>query len=656
LIFALAGAALLITATAAVELTRVNDVRSKLAAITDAAALAGKRAQGQALGVTDAQAKVIGQDAAVAYFNGNKSQLDGIATNLGVTAAWDTDNSIRVTGSAKASMVLGSIFSLGGQTALSYIPVTTVSVAASGSEAYLEIALVLDNTGSMFNTDGRPQTRFTLLREAAVDFVNTAFDAATDADKVRISVVPWATTVNIKSEKPLTWSRAPVADVAVPDRGTGTLPANPINRNSVIEENAGTLATMFAPVGWRGCIVGEGEDDDDDDHHGKNDDYKPSGKWHALQVPAYLYMDSWAPSQMVNTTCTSCPPPPPGPPVVSPPPPPGGMVGENRQNPSRLPRMATAQPKFTTPMRKLAPKGFTDNNISNVQLGCTTSACVQEQCIPGIARVTMPACGQDTKKYYGGDPYTSGRRNTYSNVTQTCLPWRGWCSAAPMQTNNLVACTADPNEIAWNKAGGAWCAWVPATTWTKFDPTTGPNINCPMPMLGLSPNRAQVLATINRMSPVPGGTHADVGLLWGARTLSPNKDWGKFFGIAGKEARNWKSKDVKKAVILITDGENSQAEDFPGYWNCSDTSAPGCSGAPNQAQLNTRMIDWCNKLNNDWKVDVYTVAVNVNNAAAVSLLAQCAGSPARAFSGDASELQNSLRQVASQLFELHLKE
>ena len=109
-------------------------------------------------------------------------------------------------------------------------------------------------------------------------------------------------------------------------------------------------------------------------------------------------------------------------------------------------------------------------------------------------------------------------------------------------------------------------------------------------------------------------------------------------------------------MVLITDGENSQANDFPGYWGCSDTSAPGCSGSPNQAALNTKMLDWCTKIKNDYDIELYTVAVNVNNPTAVALLEQCAGDTTHAFSVDASDLSATLANVATQIFDIYLRE
>ena len=176
-------------------------------------------------------------------------------------------------------------------------------------------------------------------------------------------------------------------------------------------------------------------------------------------------------------------------------------------------------------------------------------------------------------------------------------------------------------------------------------------------MLGLSGSRPQVLSTINRMSPVVGGTHNDVGLRWGLRSLSPRNQWANFFGNnGGKAPTNFSATTAKKAMVLITDGENTEAEDFPGFWGCSDTQAPGCSGAPDPAELDARMLAWCSAIRNNYDVELYTVAVNISDPAAVAKLATCAGSPSRAFAVDASDLNKTLETVAGSIFQLRLKE
>ena len=140
-----------------------------------------------------------------------------------------------------------------------------------------------------------------------------------------------------------------------------------------------------------------------------------------------------------------------------------------------------------------------------------------------------------------------------------------------------------------------------------------PNVGCPSPMLGLSGNRQQVIDTLERMKPAWGGTHADVGLRWGLRTLTPGGGWPEFFGTA-TAPKNWNS-PTKKIAVLITDGKNEKAQPYPGFWGC-DVFDPVCSGTYSSSQLDTMMAGWCKAFRETYGITLYTVAMNVTDAVA----------------------------------------
>jgi hypothetical protein len=68
------------------------------------------------------------------------------------------------------------------------------------------------------------------------------------------------------------------------------------------------------------------------------------------------------------------------------------------------------------------------------------------------------------------------------------------------------------------------------------------------------------------------------------------------------------------------------------------------------------MLDWCRAIREDYGVQLYTVAVNVSDGTAISLLRQCTGDPARAFSVDAANLGATFAAIAQATFRLRLKE
>jgi Flp pilus assembly protein TadG len=622
IIFAFAAAALVSIFAASVETTRVSAGRASLQAAVDAAALAAKRAQMENLMLGETPSRAAGSSAGEKMFAATKPPPSVGLTNATAVVTWDADGAARVTGTGKVELVFG------GAVGKAYQNVSAVGVASAGSEAYLEVALLLDTTASMFNKDNRTTTRFSLMRTAAKDFVNGMFDSMGMPDRLRIAVVPWTTTVNIRSETPGTWDPT-VGTIRTPvDAGSRVLPVTTINRDGAINQTATQRATDFAPVGWRGCISGNGESQT------ANDDLKAGMKWDALRVAPRVSNTTRTQNKLVNTTCQTCTGCTSNPGPTSPPPPP---------TPCGQPVCPQGNLNPTAPKTQFALFPFLGGGGTNVACTCVNNPCQKWQCPSGQPSITGLNCSQNSNY---------GTRNAFFNFTGTRQCVSGGCQSN-LNYGTARGCVADPNEIAWNASGGQRCSWVPATNWDKFDAIVGPNLNCPMPMLGLSGDRSQVIDTIDRLSPAPGGTHADVGLRWGLRALSPKAEWAAFFGHAAPQAF---APTAKKIMVLITDGANEQAVNFAGYWGCSESGSPGCTGSPDRATLDARMLAWCTAIRTNHHVALYTVAINVSDAAAVSLLTQCTGDASRSFSVDATQLNATLGQIARETMKLRLKE
>jgi hypothetical protein len=608
-------------------LSRISTSKASLNAAADAAALAAKRVQMDNSLQGDTISRNLGAAAGLKVFNASAPGADKGVVNAAAVFTWDSDGSSRVTASGTLNLVFGGIVGVSTR------PLTAVGVATAGADKQLEVTLLLDTTASMFQTDGRPTTRFTQMRSSAKSFVNTLFDTITVPDRLRVAVIPWTTTVNIKSETPLGWAQAAGTVRSPADFGTRVLPTTTINRSTNLNQNSSTLATQFAPVGWRGCVSGTGETQTASDAAMLN------MKWDALRVQPLNRQTTTTDRISVNTMCdnwqgcssgggggTS---PPPGPP---PPPPPSGTQGN-----------------LGLPKKQRESFAFLNFGKNTNQVACVNNqyACVQQQCTPDSPTATGMDCWQES---------ASGTKNAYFNHTGGADCRWGGCQD---NLNKLQAwgCTADYNEVTWNAAGSNWCWFVNKAPqdWTAFYPISGPNLNCPMPMLGLSGSRSQLIDTIDRLSPSPGGTHADVGLRWGLRSLSPTAQWVSFFGHTAPKPFN--SNEASKIMILMTDGANEQAVNFPGYWGCSQSGSPGCSGSPDRAALDARMITWCNEIRNTYKVELYTIAVNVTDTAATNLLKQCVGNDAtRAFAVDANQLSATFATIARSTFALRLKE
>lgn len=126
---------------------------------------------------------------------------------------------------------------------------TNTPISASStvmrSVNHLEVALVLDNTGSMGSSLGSGGSKISALITASkslVDVLAAAASRATDADAVKISVVPFSMTVNIGSiyQTQTTWL-------------TGTQPAAYGADNFATSQNRFTLLSNLG-LTWGGCV------------------------------------------------------------------------------------------------------------------------------------------------------------------------------------------------------------------------------------------------------------------------------------------------------------------------------------------------------------------------------------------------------------------
>lgn len=683
-----AGAALVMMMLIAggIETYRRSLAQAMLQKAVDASALAAKRREADLKPTsTQAAARAAGEADARALFNKTIGDNTKIFPPGSATAAfqWQGDGSIKVTGTGTINLFFGDFLPA------DYKNISATGVVGFGEPLPTEVALVLDNTASMFKIDpGRSTTRFTEMRNAAKRFTHTLFDAAQqsgDAEWLRMSVVPWVTSVNVLSEAPRAANfggKVPVVNMA--DKGSQSFVTTPLSRTGRVNLNA----AQFDPVGWRGCISGSTETPTPTDTGGMN--------WNALHVaspPLSLTQHSEGDIQNVTyNVCVCswqdngqpCPAPPPPPPYV--PPTPTPPYTPPAPQPPQPPQPPYVPPPYVPPPPAPPPPSGTQGFLDLIRrtMPQISPAAILGDRFPGRAGGNKPqdaclvcvtVCHDEVRQELVCDTAIStiscyqdisyGRKNPYAPQNSKCTNSYWGCHLRGTfngDTNMPNGCVGDPNERKIINGQTAWCPWVPATTWSGLgsngypEPLTGPNINCPTPMLGLSGNRTQVIQTIERMTPIPGGTHADVGLRWGLRSMAATGGWPAFFGLT-KQPVAWNQPNQQKVMILITDGENSQAIDYPGYWGCVGYQNPGCTtggATPNKAQLDARMLSWCNAIRTTYGITLYTVAVNFSNPAAIAMLEQCAGSPQNAFSVDAAKLQNVLNIIAATVLRLKI--
>lgn len=172
-IFAVSMVPLAIACGVAVDFSRAMSVRSELQAAADAGALSARGGGQGGTQLAESRAKAVAQ--------ANRRQLHS-ATISRIRA--DMSNGlVEVTIDAQVPTTLMKI------AGIDTVPVSVQSRAMAASNN-LEIALVLDNTGSMRNDMGS-------LRQAARDLTETLFGSAGNSSMLKVAVVPYVGAVNI---------------------------------------------------------------------------------------------------------------------------------------------------------------------------------------------------------------------------------------------------------------------------------------------------------------------------------------------------------------------------------------------------------------------------------------------------------------------------
>ena len=174
LIFALLAIPLTLFGGLAIDYTRGMSVKHQLQVAADAAALAAKG--------TGDNAEQAAREAAEAYVRANATRLNG--ATLGTVVVVNTAEGIRVDLTASMPTMIAGVV---GYEQFD-VNATSESTRATGD---IEIALVLDNTGSMAGSMDD-------LKTGAKDLVAAIYgNASATSNKIKFAVVPYVGAVNI---------------------------------------------------------------------------------------------------------------------------------------------------------------------------------------------------------------------------------------------------------------------------------------------------------------------------------------------------------------------------------------------------------------------------------------------------------------------------
>lgn len=217
--------------------------------------------------------------------------------------------------------------------------------------------------------------------------------------------------------------------------------------------------------------------------------------------------------------------------------------------------------------------------------------------------------------------------------------------------------------------------------WPEIDETneaqnegTGPNLGCGPAITSLTAEKTTVLAAIDEMQPWHrGGTHANLGLAWGWRVISPR--WQGLWG--GDTPDNlpmaYDAPLMDKVAIVLTDGTNVYY-DWPGglpgrplsgSFPDTDYSAygrlsEGRLGTTNQAaavvEINNRMSRLCENMKDEGIV-IYAITFQLNDVATQNLMRNCATEPEKYYNSPSNaELRATFVAIGNELTNLRIAE
>lgn len=639
-IFAVLAIVLVATAGSAVDFTALQHARGNAQEALDAAALALQPSIYTASAATiqtEAQGLLLSR-----LDNGGGADWLDCSTNGGVapcahveTPLIDTEaGQLTLAASLKVSM---AFVRLVGVPTIS----TNVISGATRKKLTLEVAMVLDNSGSMANSFGSG-TRMSVLQASAKCAANILFyDVSTCAASttgltaspdVKIAVVPFTMEVNVGTNN---------ADAAWIDRaGTGTGSITPDNFDSDDYDGnvfAGpvdrialfnTITYNGTPLQWGGCV------------EARRSPYDTTDTPPDPANPETLFTPFFAPDEPGNAEAPGSGSRVNGDRFYN------SYIGDTGPSCNREPVVVQTTVKTGCSYRGNSASGF----AYNCSGATTTSYRETDQTGANSTITSLPA-------QIFNNPLPSSHADAYAYQST-----RNGYTNTRTRTYTYVFSNREYQERLC-KYDGTTMAYAPNVTYAY-----GPNSDCPAaPVAPLAGSPSAVSAAIDAMA-ADGGTNITQGTAWGWRTLSPGAPFtqGAPYGAA-----------ISKVMIVMTDGENtayqygnmndSQFYSAYGYpWNSTENGRPantrlGAADSTNselEGEMNARLGTVCTNAKAAG-ITIYTIGIATDQtsdpSANQALLTACATDSGKAFfPNSATDLQDTFVKIANQLAALRL--
>ncbi len=257
----------------------------------------------------------------------------------------------------------------------------------------------------------------------------------------------------------------------------------------------------------------------------------------------------------------------------------------------------------------------------------------------------------------------------FATLNWTPTTWGGCVEAREANGRDVVD---DPPSVALYKANywqstdqmpdpyddaNRWITDRSPLTYATITATRGPNAYCPQAMKPMTASKSAILSSINTMTAV-GNTHINLGAIWAWNMLSPR--WRGFW--AGEMATNglpldYGAKHMNKAVIILTDGENTMSSTIrTAYGYLSEGRLGTTSSSTAVTKLNNKLTTICSAMKNKG-IYVYTITLGSPGTSTKNLMRSCATAPNYYFDSPSStELTAVFNAIADSLSNLRVSQ
>lgn len=168
----------------------------------------------------------------------------------------------------------------------------------------------------------------------------------------------------------------------------------------------------------------------------------------------------------------------------------------------------------------------------------------------------------------------------------------------------------------------------------------GPNLFCPDVVTPMTTTKSTVVNAVDRMTAV-GNTHINLGAVWAWRMISPR--WRGYWGgemTTYKLPLDYNTPRMNKAVVIMTDGDNTMSEEIYTAYNYLSKKRLGTDDEGKaEAELDNRLLKVCNSMKNSGII-IYTVAFGKLAKTTEDLLRSCATQSEYYFSSPTAEQLN----------------